>query len=165
MIEKAYLFAKLKHKNQKRKFSNRPYIVHPENVALRLSSLTDSPDVICAAYLHDTLEDTDTSYEELAEIFNKKIADLVLELTNNKEEIKIQGKDRYLAGKLNAMSGEALLIKLADMLDNLLSLKETSDEFRNKFINDTIYMINYLKRSLSLEQSALLAKIKKLLKI
>ena len=70
LIEEAYLFAKEKHKNQYRK-SGEPYIIHPINVAIILADLHVMPNTICAGILHDTVEDTDTTLEELTSLFGE----------------------------------------------------------------------------------------------
>ena len=74
---------------------------------------------ICAAFLHDTMEDTETSSVELRGEFGDKIADLVWELTNSKYDIEKIGKEEYMSEKLKNLSNDALLIKLADMLYNI----------------------------------------------
>ncbi len=61
---------------------NLPYILHPMQVGHIISLITTNENIIAAAYLHDTLEDTDAIYEEIVEIFNKEIADLDIEVTN-----------------------------------------------------------------------------------
>ena len=71
MIEKAYLFAKEKHKDQKRK-SGEPYIHHPLEVAYILAQLQGGPATIAAGFLHDVVEDTDTSIEEIKDRANKR---------------------------------------------------------------------------------------------
>ena len=76
IIRKAYEFANELHKGQMRQ-SGEPYITHPLSVADILSEMHADRDTICAALLHDTLEDTDTTKEEIAELFNKEIANLV----------------------------------------------------------------------------------------
>ena len=76
IIRKAYEFANELHNGQMRQ-SGEQYITHPLSVAYILSEMHADKDTICAALLHDTLEDTDTTKEEIAELFNKEIANLV----------------------------------------------------------------------------------------
>ena len=75
-IKKAYLFAENLHKGQKRQ-SGDDYITHPLNVAYILADMHADRDTVCAGLLHDTLEDTHISKEEIAEQFNATIANLV----------------------------------------------------------------------------------------
>lgn len=144
LSEKALIFATKKHKGQKRKYGEDDYIIHPVRVAKSLEEIDDI-DLYCAALLHDTLEDTDTTYEEIKSEFNKKIADLVVELTNDELKIKDLGKTVHHKEKLEKISSNALLIKLLDIYDNLKScLKNTPDDFKKKQYNMYIYLINNL---------------------
>ncbi len=83
MIKKAYDLANKLHAEQKRD-SGEPYIIHPINVAYNTASTIMDVDSICAAFLHDTLEDTDMTKQELTSLFNPTIADLVDGVTNFK---------------------------------------------------------------------------------
>lgn len=117
----AYYFAKCKHDEiyQTRKGTGVPYFIHPKNVALIVKQNDGSIDQIKAALLHDTLEDTHTSDEELRVCFGEHTASLVRELTNCKYEIDKIGKEAYMSEKLMKLSSEALLVKLADILNNI----------------------------------------------
>ena len=96
-----------------------PYFVHPRGVAWLVNKYGGSIVQINAAFGHDLLEDTDTSYEEIAVVSgSEEVAELVLELTNNKHTIEELGKTEYMTEKLCSISKEALLIKLADMVYN-----------------------------------------------
>ena len=75
-VAKAYHYAEELHKGQYRQ-SGEPYISHPLNVAYILSEMHADTDTICAGLLHDTLEDTNTTKEAIAEDFNKEVANLV----------------------------------------------------------------------------------------
>lgn len=83
------------------------------NIIRELPISKDDDNLICAAYLHDTLEDTNTTYEELVKEFNKDIADLVLEVTH---EGKKDSKGYYFP---RLKSKRAIMLKLADRLSNL----------------------------------------------
>jgi len=87
MIIKAMAFAADKHRNQRRKDADAsPYINHPialVNTLVHEGGIED-PAVLCAAILHDTIEDTETTAEELKECFGEKIASTVLEVTDDK---------------------------------------------------------------------------------
>lgn len=122
-ILKALEFAKLKHEGQVRKVSNEPYFSHPLIVSYLLVSFKDSKnldDLICASLLHDTLEDTDTTFEEIAKEFGPLVANIVYELTSDKDEIEKIGKKEYLMKKMIHMSSYALTIKLVDRLSNVM---------------------------------------------
>lgn len=114
-----YYFAKGRHAHQERKGSGFPYFVHPRGVAYIVMEHNGTIDQINAALAHDLLEDTETSFLEIATVGNSMhVAELCSELRNNKFSIAEIGKEKYLEKKLMAMTPEALLVKLADMLYN-----------------------------------------------
>ena len=134
-VERAYQFAADYHRNQKRR-SGEPYINHPVEVALILSNdLHMDADCICAALLHDTVEDTDASLDELINRFGTDIAELVdgvTKLTN----IEVSSMDERQAWNLRkmflAMSKDirVVIIKLADRLHNMRTLAALKPERR-----------------------------------
>ena len=125
LVLKAALFAADRHRNQKRKGRRgAPYINHPLAVAECLATAgIDDPDILAAALLHDTVEDTDTSLAELEELFGQRVASIVAEVTDDKSLPKAERKRRQI---LNApkKSREAKLVKLADKLCNLCDLRD-----------------------------------------
>jgi len=116
-------FAAIKHKDQRRKDKeNTPYINHPIGVANLLweGGIRDMM-VLQAAVLHDTLEDTDTKYDELDKEFGKEVAQIVLECTDDKSLPKDQRKIHQVS-HTGHISKNAQLVKLADKLYNLRDL-------------------------------------------
>ena len=83
-FERALCFAIEKHSGQTRKIHNSPYILHPLEVAAIVGTMTNDEDTLCAAVLHDTVEDTDTTLEEITESFGKRVSLLVMTETENK---------------------------------------------------------------------------------
>ena len=77
MINRATEFATRAHEGQVRKGTKRPYIVHPVEVADIVSTMTQDEEIISAAVLHDTIEDTDVTYEDIKAEFGEKIAEIV----------------------------------------------------------------------------------------
>src|SRR5271166_4137098 len=75
-------FAMCAHRNQRRKYEDAPYVVHCERVARIVTEYTDDAEVIAAAMMHDVLEDTDVTAEEMRRVFGDQITDLVLEVTD-----------------------------------------------------------------------------------
>lgn len=127
LIERAYEFAKVNHGNQKRK-SGEPYIIHPVQVAYTLSTLGLDDQTICAALLHDVVEDTPVTREEVVKEFGEEVAEMVdgvtklgkLEYTSEKEQQVEDYRKMFLAmGK----DIRVILIKLADRLHNMRTLK------------------------------------------
>ena len=118
---RALAFAAHKHRDQRRKnIEASPYINHPIALARVLSveaGLTD-PVLLAAAVLHDTLEDTETSFEELRERFGKTVASVVLEVTDDKTLDKSERK-RLQIEHAAGISRRAKLVKLADKICNV----------------------------------------------
>ncbi|MGX1197399.1 HD domain-containing protein [Parvibaculum sp. MBR-TMA-1.3b-4.2] len=121
LIIKAVAFAAEKHRNQRRKDADvSPYINHPIALANVLANEAgiDDASVLCAAILHDTIEDTDTSVEELERTFGSVIAGIVSEVTDDKSLDK-QTRKRLQIEHAPHSSPEAKLVKLADKICNL----------------------------------------------
>ena len=123
-LTRAMTFAADKHHNQKRKNKEQtPYINHPirvVNLLTGIGKITDIP-TLCAAVLHDTIEDTGTKYGEIKQEFGEEIADMVREVTDDKSLSKIERKRLQIKNAPHKSTG-AKLVKLADKLDNLLDL-------------------------------------------
>jgi guanosine-3',5'-bis(diphosphate) 3'-pyrophosphohydrolase len=118
---KAVDFAALKHRRQRRKDAEAsPYINHPLALArvLKLEAGVDDVDVLVAAILHDTVEDTQTTVEELAREFGAEVAGIVAEVTDDKELPKPE-KKRLQIENAPRLSQKARLVKLADKICNL----------------------------------------------
>ena len=94
ILLKASHFAAEKHKTQKRKGDGSPYINHPVGVAfiLQEEGKVTNVNILAGALLHDTVEDTDTSFEELEEHFGKAITEIVRDVTDEKEMAKHERK-------------------------------------------------------------------------
>lgn len=127
IIKRAYEYAKDKHKDQLRR-SGEPYIIHPIQVAYILSTLGLDHSTICAALLHDVIEDTDVTLEDIAKEFSPEIAEMVdgvtklskLNYTSEQEQQVENYRKMFLAmGK----DIRVILIKLADRLHNMRTLK------------------------------------------
>ena len=117
----AIAFSVAKHRNQRRKDAEAsPYINHPLQLAHVLATEGGVNDLktLMAAVLHDTVEDTETSYDELCERFGKKVADVVMEVTDDKSLPKAERKQRQVEHAPH-MSKRAALVKLADKTCNL----------------------------------------------
>jgi guanosine-3',5'-bis(diphosphate) 3'-pyrophosphohydrolase len=118
---RALAFASRKHSQQRRKDADAsPYINHPIALVSILAveaGITD-PDVLCAALLHDTIEDTNTAMEELVETFGSEIAEIVAEVTDDKQLPKAERKRRQIE-HASHLTPKARLVKLADKIANL----------------------------------------------
>jgi GTP diphosphokinase / guanosine-3',5'-bis(diphosphate) 3'-diphosphatase len=121
LVLRAAQFAAHKHRDQRRKDERAsPYINHPLDLAriLREEGAIDDPGVIAAALLHDTLEDTETDYQELRGQFGPLVADMVVEVTDTKW-LQTGSRKRLQVSKATKSSEGAKLIKLADKISNL----------------------------------------------
>lgn len=127
LLLKATQFAADKHRNQRRKDAEAsPYINHPislANVLANEGGVTD-PVVLCAALLHDTIEDTNTTAEELKAIFGEAITGVVMEVTDDKSLDKPVRKQLQIEHARHA-SPQAKLVKLADKICNLRDIAAT----------------------------------------
>ncbi len=126
LLFKALVFSAEKHSKQRRKdIEESPYINHPIALANILAQrwVTDE-NVLCAAILHDTLEDTETTVEELKNNFGEKITSIVLEVSDDKsleKEVRKQMQIEHAA----SLSHEAKLVKLADKIANITDIINT----------------------------------------
>ncbi|WP_296508403.1 HD domain-containing protein [Rhodoferax sp.] len=148
----AAAFAATKHKNQRRKdASSSPYINHPLALANVLSNegCVQDPVVICAALLHDTIEDTDTTQEELIRQFGPEIASVVMEVTDDKALPKAERK-RLQVEHAAHISGCAKLVKLADKICNLRDIlasppADWSPERKKEYFNWAAQVVQQLR--------------------
>ena len=121
LILKAAHFAAEKHRDQRRKDKHAsPYIIHPISVALAITQIggVDDPEILAAALLHDTLEDTETGPEELEAKFGKKVCEYVLDVSDDKTLPKDERKRRQIEHAKKISKGAAL-IKLGDKISNV----------------------------------------------
>jgi guanosine-3',5'-bis(diphosphate) 3'-pyrophosphohydrolase len=141
-VFQALAFAAHKHRDQRRKDeSASPYINHPialADILVNEGGIIDHV-VLCAAILHDTIEDTETSYEELVGVFGREIADVVAEVTDNKSLDAAVRKLSEIEHAAHA-SPRAKLVKLADKTCNLRDLAATpppewSDDRRAAYLD------------------------------
>lgn len=132
-LEKAIRFATYAHQNQFRKETKKlPYISHPFAVSVLISEYTDNEDIIIAGLLHDILEDTDTSEEELKEHFGTKVQQLVSTVSephtdNGKMLAWRERKEAYLT-QIAQGDSDALYIVAADKIHNMQSKERFLEE-------------------------------------
>jgi len=142
LVIKAIQFASEKHKGQERRGSGLPYVTHPiivmELVQKYKGTSKHIDELKCAALLHDTLEDTETTYHELEREFGPLVSSIVIELTSDEKQVKIMGKNEYLKDKMKRMSQYAFTLKLLDRLSNVM------DGPTKKYVKNTIELMEYL---------------------
>ncbi len=126
IIEKARELAKARHAHLFRpNKAKQPVIEHLAEVAQLVQDAGGSPDCIAAAWLHDSVEDTDTTLEEIRQVFGGHIADLVDGLTDPPEfaDMPLQQRKQLQAERLKDKSHEVKLIKLCDQISNIRSVQ------------------------------------------
>jgi (p)ppGpp synthase/HD superfamily hydrolase len=168
--KQAWDFAKELHKSQVRKFIGLPYFdAHVQKVNGIVKQYTRDEDLLIAALLHDTLEDcyedVDVGYHEIKELFGLRVANLVKELTSDGDELDFDysgNKTDYLIDKMINMTDDALIIKLADRLQNISDAFTASEKFRNKYFAETTSIIREVEkhRTLNKIQNLLIGEIK-----
>lgn len=137
-----YYFAKGRHEHQVRKVSEKPYYTHPRGVAYIVMVMGGTFEQINAAFGHDLLEDTETSFTEIKVVSGSyHCAEICSELRNNRFTIDDIGKETYMSKKLVGMSDDALMVKLSDILYNMLDCPTEKGKERMK-IN-----VNYLLKN------------------
>jgi len=160
LIEKAVEFATAKHAGQKRKYTEEPYIEHPLAVAGLVKSVGARDEVIAAAILHDTIEDTETTVNELIAAFGMEVAKMVVELTDkfipgmgygNRAERKAKE-----CARLATISAEAQTIKVADLIDNTKSIVERDPGFARIYLKEKAAVLAVMTKA----DPVLLAKAK-----
>jgi (p)ppGpp synthase/HD superfamily hydrolase len=167
-IQKAIYFATEKHKGQTRKDGS-PYITHPLRVAEIVKKFKKSHrinELLAAAILHDTLEDTNTNIAELRKNFGRLITLLVVELTSDKFKVNSLGKANYLSQKMSSskkVTNWALVIKLADRLDNVSDLNNSNNKFAKRYKRETEEILQNIEknRELSNTHKEIIKEIKK----
>ena len=135
IVKRAYEYADTLHKGQMRQ-SGEPYISHPLNVAYILAEMHADRDTICAGLLHDTLEDTSITKEDISHDFNQNIANLVDGVTKLSKMNFSSKQDQNYANTRKIITGitedvRIIIIKLADRLHNMRTLQFKS-EFKQK---------------------------------
>lgn len=155
-LESALVFAEKKHDGQCRA-GGTPYVVHPVRVSEIVREVEKNSKerdiLVAAALLHDTLEDTDTSYKEIEENFGRMAAGLVAELTSSPYACDVFGKTAYLSQHMCFMTPHALTIKLADRLDNISDMKGFPKGKRQKYFASTTEIIDYLEKNRTLNET------------
>lgn len=141
-IIKAYLLAKKQHEGQFRKNKD-PYIIHPEEVSKILLNLNADSDTICAGLLHDTIEDTNITKEEIAYQFNDTIAQLVDGVTKMRRINFESKREQNLANTRKIITGiitdvRIIIIKLADRLHNMRTLEFMKPEKQTEIALETM---------------------------
>lgn len=141
MEEEALKFATIAHKGQKRKYTEEAYIEHPKRVVKILKTVDHTTEMLAAAYLHDVVEDTPVSIQDIQRRFGKHVASLVRELTDEFEKAKYPELNRRARKEKEVLrqakiSPEAKTIKLADVIDNTRDIVKNDPGFARKYLRE-----------------------------
>ena len=142
LVERAYHFAAVAHANQVRK-SGEPYIIHPIQVAGILAELRMDPETVCAGYMHDIVEDTGATLEDIRELFGPTIALIVdgdtkiskIHYKSNKEQMAETHRKLLLAMSKDI---RVMIVKLADRLHNMRTLQHLRPDKQRRIANETL---------------------------
>jgi (p)ppGpp synthase/HD superfamily hydrolase len=132
VIQKAINFAAKAHKNQYRKSTDIPYITHPFAVGMLLQEANCTDAVIAGGILHDTIEDTPTTYEELTEHFGVQIANLVRAASEHDKSLPWDQRKQHTIDMLKDANLEEIQVITADKLHNLTSIKDDLEVIGDK---------------------------------
>lgn len=137
LVDKALEFASERHKGQLDDLGRPYFFAHVVQVYGTLIDVSDDTEVLCAGLLHDTLDDTKTSYKELKKIFTPNIAEIVRMVTHSEE-------GKYFphlkpTNEYNVLFHKAVLVKFADRLSNLSRMESWSDDKRSEYINSSVF--------------------------
>ncbi len=162
LITKAYKVASEAHKDQRRK-SGEPYIIHPLNVAIILADLELDKETIVAGLLHDVVEDTSMTEEELVREFGEDVAQLVDGVTKleklplsrtDQSDVKLEMQAENLRKMFLAMAKDirVILIKLADRLHNMRTLKYQKEESQQRIAKETLEIYSPIAQRLGISK-------------
>lgn len=142
LVERAYHFAAVAHKDQRRK-SGEPYIIHPIQVAGILAELRMDPETVCAGYMHDIVEDTGATLDDIRQLFGPTIVMIVdgdtkiskIHYKSNKEQMAETHRKLLLAMSKDI---RVMIVKLADRLHNMRTLNHLRPDKQRRISNETL---------------------------
>lgn len=148
VVRKAAAFAKFAHESidQRRRFTNEPYIVHPQAVAKTVAMVTDDAATLAAAWLHDVVEDSPVSISEIEVEFGPDIAGLVADLTDVSNPTDGNRKQRKAIDRQHTAEADprAKTVKLADVINNVSDVVLQDPRFAVKYLEEKELLLGVL---------------------
>jgi guanosine-3',5'-bis(diphosphate) 3'-pyrophosphohydrolase len=146
-ISLARNFAKKKHECQTRRDGKTLYFKHLDDVARLLKKIgVKDQDILCAGWLHDTIEDTSTDYDDIYEKFGKKVADIVASVTKDTMLQEERREKKYIQ-QLRHSTWQAKIVKLCDIIANIIDLENSgyNKEKKIKQVKKKLVYFNAIK--------------------
>lgn len=125
LVEQAFVFAAMAHSNQKRKGTTLPYIIHTAEAAAIVATMTEAPEVIAAAVLHDTVEDCNVQPQQLERLFGSRVTELVMHESEQKEADAAgswKRRKQATVDQLRDADTDVKMICLGDKLSNIRAM-------------------------------------------
>ncbi len=166
LVERAASFASLHHKGQSRKYTGEPYITHPQAVVGIVSTIPHTEEMLAAAWLHDTVEDTPATIESIKYHFGDKVAEYVGFLTDVSKPNDGNRKVRKALDRVHISNApaEVQTIKLADLIHNTESIIAHDPKFAKVYLVEARLLIEVLEYGDSALIEILNKKLKELVK-
>ena len=148
LVRRALAFATLAHGDQKRKYTGEMYIVHPIEVMEIVKTVPHDDEMLAAALLHDVVEDTDVTIEEIEESFGPDVASLVADLTDVSKPEDGNRKFRKALDREHSgnSSARAQTVKLADLISNSADILENDPKFAKVFLAEKELLLEVLTK-------------------
>lgn len=145
--DRARSFAEWAHRNQKRKYTGDPYVRHPESVAALVRGVPHTEEMLAAAWLHDTVEDTEATMRDIERLFGPAVAALVEQLTDVSRPLDGNRKVRKAKDRehTRGSSPEAKTVKLADLIDNSRSIVAHDPDFAAVYLEEKRLLLEVLR--------------------
>lgn len=163
LVDRARAFAYARHGDQKRKYTNEPYVVHLEEVFAIVKTVPHTEEMLAAALLHDTVEDTDTTHDEIRAEFGEKVALFVYYLTDVSKKSDGNRKVRKAIDRDHIAQGppESQTIKYADVISNGKDIAKNDPDFAVVYLREKDELLAVADKG----DPTLLAQAKKLMLI
>lgn len=147
LIDYACEFAEKAHEGQQRKYTGEPYINHPVEVAQIVSRVTDDCECICAAFLHDVIEDCGVTKQELVYKFGYSIAEMVDQLSDKSKPEDGNRARRKQIDRLHTAAAwpKTKTVKLADLISNTSSITQYDPDFSKVYLREKQLLMEVLK--------------------